>query len=234
MKDAAPAADSNGFVHGQNGYKTRIAQHKAGSNLLDPTADVGAFTYEVRKGDNDPNPMNMAINKDGNLVPTSRVLGKDGKSNGTAWVPANQEDAEKVRILLGQRAKTEIGSTERKAIDAQIKEVVTGNSNGGTGSMEPANQNPIKNASPTAATVPAETVAPNQEPIKKDEQPKNASDRLRSGEINVEQLALRMMMSALSRQTGLATKPMRKPRRKAGITQASKKLARRFLRQSEV
>jgi hypothetical protein len=40
---------------------------------------------------------------------------------------------------------------------------------------------------PAAATVPAESVAPKQAPIKKDEQPKNASDRLRSGEINVEQ-----------------------------------------------
>lgn len=50
-----------------------------------------------------------------------------------------------------------------------------------------ASQNPIKNEAPAAATVPAESVAPKQAPIKKDEQPKNASDRLRSGEINVEQ-----------------------------------------------
>ena len=50
-----------------------------------------------------------------------------------------------------------------------------------------ASQIAVKKENPSAATVAEETAAPDQAPIKKDEQPKNASDRLRSGEINVEQ-----------------------------------------------
>lgn len=123
---ATPEANQNsGFIDGQDGYRIRVDQHKKGSNLLDPTADIGAFTYEVRKGSDDTNPLTMVVTKDGKLVPASSVL-INNQSNGTAWVPPNKTVADTVRAMLEQRAKTKIGSAERKAIDAKIADAVKG------------------------------------------------------------------------------------------------------------
>jgi len=126
VEQLAPEEQNNGFIEGQDGYRTRISQHEKGSNALDPNADIGAFMYEVRKGSEDSNPLNMVLNKDGKLVPASSVL-TDNKSNGTAWVPPNAEAAKQVESLLEKRAKTAIGSSERKAVDAEILAAVKEN-----------------------------------------------------------------------------------------------------------
>lgn len=118
---AAPAGD---FIPAPNGYKVRITQHSRGSNVLDPTADAGAFIYELRKGDDDPNPLTMVVNKGGKLVTAKTTFGADNASNGTAWVPPNQSAADAVRALLEKRAATPAGSAERKAIDAAIEAAV--------------------------------------------------------------------------------------------------------------
>lgn len=117
--EAAPM----GFVPAPDGYRVRVAQHEKGSNLLDPNADIGAFTYEVKKGNDDPNPLTMVLNKDGKLVAAKSVL-NGNNSNGTAWVPPSAEAADKVRALLAERAQTKVGSAERKAVDARIAEAV--------------------------------------------------------------------------------------------------------------
>lgn len=121
----APAPAPAGFVSAPDGYRVRIDQHKRGSNVLDPTADVGAFTYEVKKGDDDLNALTMVLNKDGKLVPAKSVL-DDNTSNGTAWVPPSADAAAQVRSLLEERAQTKVGSTERKAVDMRIAEAVKG------------------------------------------------------------------------------------------------------------
>ncbi|CAB4134764.1 LT_GEWL domain containing protein [uncultured Caudovirales phage] len=118
-----PKADKGGFIDGTDGYRIRIGQHKKGSNLLDPAADIGALTYEIRKGSEDTNPLTMVVTKDGKLVAAKSVL-TDNASNGTAWVPPNQSAADAVRALLEKRAKTSIGSAERKAVDAEIASAV--------------------------------------------------------------------------------------------------------------
>ena len=106
------------------GKQVAIGRHKAGSNFLDPAADAGAFIYEQRSGVDDKKPLQMVLNKDGKLVVKGAVLNADETSNGTAWVPSNEDVASTVERLLKQRADTALGSAERKAIDAQIAEVV--------------------------------------------------------------------------------------------------------------
>lgn len=121
--DTKPALTKNGFIPGAGGYRIRISQHEKGSNVLDPTSDVGAFIYEVKKGEDDKYPLTMVLNKDGRLVDTHQVL-SGNNSNGTAWVPQSKESADAVRALLERRAETEVGSADRKFIDAQIAKAV--------------------------------------------------------------------------------------------------------------
>ena len=121
-----PATDQNGFIAGPNGYRTRISEHKEGSNFLDPTADIGAITYEVRKGNDDNKPLSMVLRKDGKLVEVGAVLDASGNSNGMAWVPQTAVKRGQVIELLQRRATTELGSQARRDIDAKIAEIVTG------------------------------------------------------------------------------------------------------------
>jgi len=121
----SPVADENGFIAGPDNYRIRIGEHKAGSNFLDPQADAGALTYEVRKGNNDRSPLNMVVGKSGKLIEAEQALGLDQKSNGVAWIPPTPEAREKAIELLRKRAITKVGSNERKAIDAALTNVVT-------------------------------------------------------------------------------------------------------------
>ena len=69
--------------------------------------------------------LNLVLNKEGKLVPAGQVL-TNNDSNGTAFVPQSEEQANTIRSLLEQRATTIVGSKERKAIDAQLVKVVKG------------------------------------------------------------------------------------------------------------
>lgn len=132
--EAGPAAEltGGGFIPAPNGYKVRVSRHQRGSNVLDPKADIGAFVYEVRKGDGDLNPLTMVVNKDGKFVEAGTVL-TGNTSNGQAWVPKSQAAADAVQSLLEQRAGTKVGSDERKAIDAKIAEAVAADQAGPPG-----------------------------------------------------------------------------------------------------
>lgn len=121
------AKKDSGYAESPGGYQTRIVQHIAGSNVLDPEADVGAFVVDVRKGPNDDKPLSLVLNKDGKLVTKKEVLNSDDKSNGTAWVPENQKQADAVRSILEERAKTVVGSPERTAINEKLAAAVKGN-----------------------------------------------------------------------------------------------------------
>lgn len=136
-KPTANPVGKNGFISAPNGYEVRVGQHTAGSNVLDPEADAGAFIYEVRKGSDDANPLAMVLNKEGKLVSITKVLGGDDKSNGTAWVPPSKSDAAEVLTLLQERAQTEIGSSERQGIDKKIKDIVVGPSESAPTAIKP-------------------------------------------------------------------------------------------------
>lgn len=136
-KPTANPVGKNGFISAPNGYEVRVGQHTAGSNVLDPEADAGAFIYEVRKGSDDANPLAMVLNKEGKLVSIIKVFGGDDKSNGTAWVPPSKSDAAEVLTLLQERAQTEIGSSERQGIDKKIKDIVVGPSESAPTAIKP-------------------------------------------------------------------------------------------------
>jgi len=136
-KPTANPVGKNGFISAPNGYEVRVGQHTAGSNVLDPEADAGAFIYEVRKGSDDANPLAMVLNKEGKLVSITKVFGGDDKSNGTAWVPPSKSDAAEVLTLLQERAQTEIGSSERQGIDKKIKDIVVGPSESAPTAIKP-------------------------------------------------------------------------------------------------
>lgn len=121
----APSVSPNGFIERKDGGRVRIRTHERGSNYLDPTADIGAITYEVQSGPNDPSPLRMVVSKDGRLVQINQVLNADNSSNGEAWVPQSKEASDQVVSLLQRRALTEVGSNERSDLDAQIKDIVT-------------------------------------------------------------------------------------------------------------
>jgi len=112
------------FIPGANDSRVRIGQHERGSHFLNPEQDVGAFTYEVRRGENDTNPLAMVLDRDGKLIERDKALTEDNGSSGRAWIPPNKAAADTVRGLLERRAQTAIGSAERKAVDAEIAAAV--------------------------------------------------------------------------------------------------------------
>lgn len=129
-QQAGVAKDEHGFISGPDETRTRVSQHRRGSSVLAPTADIGAIIYETRRGENDRRPLDMVVSKDGKLVQTSVAASQDESgtqvSTGVAWVPSNQAVANKVVALLEQRATTKLGSKERAAINAEIEATVLG------------------------------------------------------------------------------------------------------------
>jgi hypothetical protein len=116
--------DENGFITNSKGQKYLVFQHKKGSNFLNPNQDIGAFAF-VNKGVDGGQDLNLILNKEGKLVPANQVL-TNFESNGTAFIPESEEQANTIKNLLEQRATTTVGSEERKTIDAQLVKVVKG------------------------------------------------------------------------------------------------------------
>jgi len=122
----APLKDENGFITNSEGTRYLVFQHERGSNYLHPQQDIGAFAV-INKGQKGSTTadLNLVLNKEGKLVPASKVL-TNNESNGTAFVPESKEQAAIIMALLEQRATTTIGSNERKTIDEQLVKVVKG------------------------------------------------------------------------------------------------------------
>jgi len=116
--------NDNGFIMGSGDQRVQVFQHKQGSNFLHPQQDIGAFGY-ILKGKDGGRDLNLVLNKDGKLVPAGQVL-TNNESNGTAFIPQNEEQAQSIVSLLEQRAMTDVGSTERKAIEEELVRIVKG------------------------------------------------------------------------------------------------------------
>jgi hypothetical protein len=113
--------DDNGYVVRPDGKRVRVRTAQKGSNFL---PDVGSISYELRSGPDDRAPLDMVVSKEGKLVQRREAFNSDDSSSGVAWIPSSNEVSQQVQGLLKRRVFTELGSNERKAIDAKIAEIV--------------------------------------------------------------------------------------------------------------
>ena len=210
----SPAIDLSQRTDGQLAY---LSQHGKNGRQEAAIAEIqrrGVQVSAAQQSKTDAIALSGNVNSDKPATNSSHVpaLNSANSANGQqeeAGIPASTAGGSRSAPAASAKTEDSIGWTrmttvQREALVAKAGWTgkIRGMNLGGVriarqawGDMTEANrakliaasQNPIKNEAPSAATVPAESVAPKQAPIKKDEQPKNASDRLRSGEINVEQ-----------------------------------------------
>lgn len=106
---------------------------------------VGGIYLEARRDADDRAPLQMWVTKDGSLKERRHALSAEGE-NVNLWQDGTPEQKAAVIELLRKRNEHPVGSDGRKAIDAQIKEIVTG-------SKAPASATPSGVVSPEPATV---------------------------------------------------------------------------------
>lgn len=97
------------------------------ANISDSKVEgsIGALSFEIRRDAEDRAPLQMWVTRDGKLTERAKAFTESGEQT-NLWNDGTPEQKAQVLTLLRERGNHAIGSPERKAIDQQIADIVTG------------------------------------------------------------------------------------------------------------